>query len=161
MTLELPQLKWDMRLLNKAKEVASWSKDPSTQVGAVIYDEFRRPVSEGYNGLPADVDWGVDEEILLQDRDFKLINGLHAEENAIYFSTRLDLRGCTIYTYPFMPCAHCASALVQKKIKRVVSFKNNVIRWAANMEQARKTFAKARYGVELVEYDNEELSKKV
>jgi len=151
---DLDVLKWDMRMLNKAK-------DPSTKVGACIYDPDRRPVSEGYNGLPADVDWGVDEEILLQDRDFKLINGLHAEENAIYFSTRLDLRGCTIYTYPFMPCAHCASALVQKKIKRVVSFKNNIIRWAANMEQARKTFAKARYGVELVEYDNEELAKKV
>lgn len=157
--LDLPQLKWDMRFLRIAQEVSTWSKDPSTQVGACIYDKHRRPVSQGYNGLPADSD--EDETIIFADRELKLMKCLHAEENAIFFRNKRTLKGCTIYTYPFMPCAHCASALVQMKIKRVVSFKNNIVRWAKNMEEARNTFRKARYGVELVEYDNEELARKV
>lgn len=157
--LDLDVLKWDMRFLRIAKEVSTWSKDPSTQVGACIYDKHRRPVSQGYNGLPGDSD--EDERIIFADRNLKLLKGLHAEENAIFFKNRRNLKGCTIYTYPFMPCAHCASALVQMKIKRVVSFKNNIVRWAENMEHARETFRKARYGVELVEYSNDELEKRI
>ena len=34
--------KWDMRFLGMANLVGSWSKDPSTQVGACIVDERNR-----------------------------------------------------------------------------------------------------------------------
>ena len=34
--------KWDKRYLALAKEVASWSKDPSTQVGAVTVGNKKR-----------------------------------------------------------------------------------------------------------------------
>lgn len=44
--------KWNMRFLEMAKMVGSWSKDPSTQVGAVIVDDDRRVISLGYNGFP-------------------------------------------------------------------------------------------------------------
>ena len=40
---------WDNYFINIADEVATRSKDPSTQVGAVIVDENHRPVSFGYN----------------------------------------------------------------------------------------------------------------
>lgn len=43
---------WPQRFLELAQLVASWSKDPSTQVGAVIVDANRRVVSLGYNGPP-------------------------------------------------------------------------------------------------------------
>ncbi len=42
---------WDEYFINIADEVATRSKDPSTQVGAVIVDKKHRPVSFGYNGF--------------------------------------------------------------------------------------------------------------
>ena len=44
--------KWDSRFMDLARLVASWSKDPSTQVGAVIVDQDKRIVSTGVNGFP-------------------------------------------------------------------------------------------------------------
>ena len=45
--------KWDRRFLRLAREVASWSKDPSTKVGAVLVDPLDNTiVSLGYNGFP-------------------------------------------------------------------------------------------------------------
>jgi dCMP deaminase len=41
----------DEYFINIAEEVATRSKDPSTQVGAVIVDKNHRPVSFGYNGF--------------------------------------------------------------------------------------------------------------
>ena len=41
----------DNYFINIADEVATRSKDPSTQVGAVIVDEKHRPISFGYNGF--------------------------------------------------------------------------------------------------------------
>jgi dCMP deaminase len=38
-------LDWDNYFINIAGEVATRSKDPSTQVGAVIVDKKHRPVS--------------------------------------------------------------------------------------------------------------------
>ncbi|MBO0217682.1 cell division protein DedD, partial [Vibrio sp. Vb2880] len=43
--------KWAKRLYQMAELVASWSKDPSTQVGAVITKQ-NRIVSVGFNGYP-------------------------------------------------------------------------------------------------------------
>ena len=47
--------KWDYRFLELCKLVSSWSKDPSTKVGAVIVDQDKRVVSLGYNGFPKGV----------------------------------------------------------------------------------------------------------
>ena len=43
--------KWDIRFLEMAKLVASWSKDPSTQVGAIAV-RYRKVIAQGYNGFP-------------------------------------------------------------------------------------------------------------
>ena len=44
--------KWDKRYLALAKEVASWSKDPSTQVGAITVGNKKEVLSQGFNGFP-------------------------------------------------------------------------------------------------------------
>ena len=56
---------WDSRFLRIAQEVSTWSKDPSTKVGAVIVDNRNRVVSMGYNGFPQRV---ADDE-RLDDRE--------------------------------------------------------------------------------------------
>ena len=45
---------WDRRFMELAAFYARWSKDPSTQVGAVI-TRGKQQVSQGYNGFPAGV----------------------------------------------------------------------------------------------------------
>ena len=84
--------KWDRRFLDLAAGMATWSKDMSTQVGAIIVDRDQRIVSSGYNGFPRGV---VDSIERYQDRDTKYRMVVHAEINAILFATR-DLTGGTI-----------------------------------------------------------------
>ena len=121
---------WDRRFLAMAKLIASWSKDPSTQVGCVITDPCYRIVAAGFNGFPRGV---KDTEARLNNREFKYKFTQHAERNAISFAVR-DLTGCTAYTYPLPPCAQCAGALIQAGVTRVVSLplSKNHERWQAD-----------------------------
>lgn len=134
---------WDARFLELAALAATWSKDPSTKVGAVI-TRGKFVVSLGFNGHPAGVD---DSDARLLDRETKYRTIIHAEINAI-LSARQPLDGCTLYVVPFMPCSNCGAVIVQSGIKRVVTLENKNERWAESFEVTRTIFAEA--GVELV-----------
>lgn len=130
--------KWDQRFLDMAKLVASWSKDPSTQVGAVIVDADNRIVSTGFNGFARKV---ADDTV---NRDIKLLRTIHAEDNALLFARR-DVSGMTIYvTHP--PCARCAAKIIQSGISKVlypypgVTF---LARWHDDIDQANSMFREA------------------
>lgn len=131
--------KWDNRFIELAKLVGSWSKDPSTQVGAVIVDDDHVVVSLGYNGFPRGV---KDSEDRLLDREKKYDIIVHAEVNALAFATR-PVKGCTLYTWPFEPCSRCAGLIIQSGIKRVVSVVPNDERWKKNFIIARQLFNEA------------------
>jgi dCMP deaminase len=134
---------WDSRFLELAKLVSTWSKDPSTQVGAVITrDKF--VVSLGFNGHPKGV---ADTAERLENREVKYRTIIHAEINAI-LTAKQGLDDCTIYLWPFMPCSQCGSAIVQAGIKRVVAPKSDNDRWVESFAFTTQMFAEA--GVELV-----------
>ena len=128
--------KWDERFLGLAKVVGSWSKDPSTQVGAVIVDDNNRIISIGFNGFPKGV---KDSEERLLDRELKYDIVIHAEANALSFANR-SVEGCTMYTYPFQPCSRCAGLIIQSEIKRVVSVIHPDKRWEKSFQIARQLF---------------------
>jgi dCMP deaminase len=110
--------KWDIRFLKLAREVSTWSKDPSTQTGAVIVDrESHRVVSLGYNGFPAKF---PDLYTALNDREQKLAYTIHAEVNAV-LQAREPVKGFTLYCYPWPPCSDCAKVLVQAGVSRVIA----------------------------------------
>ena len=75
--------KWDYRFIKLAKEIASWSKDPSTKVGAIAVND-KRIIATGYNGFPKGIE---DSNNRLSDRDTKLAFMVHAEKNLIYNAT--------------------------------------------------------------------------
>lgn len=133
--------KWDHRMLALVGLVATWSKDPSTGVGAVIVDGKNRIVSVGFNGFPRAVS---DSDEALFDRDEKLRRTIHAEENALLFASR-QVEGCTIYvTHP--PCARCAAKLIQSGLARVVApapAEGFSARWADDMRSASAMFQEA------------------
>lgn len=141
-TLSLQE--WAMGM---AKHVAKLSKDPSTKVGAVIFDDKRRLVSAGYNGFARGVQ---DKASRLNDRDTKLKLTLHAEKNAILFATA-PLEGCTIVvTHPC--CAQCAAQIIQAGIKHVIWTKPDtrfMTRWGTDLILTRAQFKEAE--VEVIE----------
>ena len=109
--------KWDFRFLALAEHISGWSKDPSTQVGAVItHTRSKRVVSMGFNGLPAGVE---DTDDRLADRETKYEMVVHAEQNALMFAGD-RAEGCTLYVHPLPPCARCAVMVIQAGIIRVV-----------------------------------------
>ncbi len=109
--------KWDMRFLELAEHISRWSKDPSTQVGAVItHTRSKRVLSMGFNGFPAGVE---DTEERLTDRGTKYEMVVHAEQNALMFAGE-RAEGATLYVHPLPPCARCAVLIIQSGIKRVV-----------------------------------------
>ena len=81
--------KWDIRFLQLAHEVATWSKDPSVQVGAVIIDHERKPVSFGYNGFPSGI---PDDDTSLENDEVRRDLMVHAEMNAILQAERYKLK---------------------------------------------------------------------
>lgn len=139
--------KWNRRFIELAKLVATWSKDPSSQVGAVIVDEHRRIVSTGYNGFAVGVN-DLPERLNNRDVKYKII--LHAEENAIMFARR-DLTGCSLYVTNLPPCAHCASLIVQSGIKNVYAVCDEVPdRWKDSYELTCQVFREAGVSLQFV-----------
>lgn len=105
---------WDQRFLQMAALVATFSKDPSTQVGCVLVNKRNQILSLGFNGFPR----GAEDDHRLHDRPTKYKMVIHAEENAVLNATSL-LEGATAYlTHP--PCLHCSGVLKQVGISRVV-----------------------------------------
>jgi len=133
--------------MGMAKHVAKLSKDPSTQVGAVIFDEQRRFISAGYNGFARGV---ADTQERLEDRPTKYKLTLHAEKNAILFATA-PLDGATIVvTHPC--CAQCAAQIIQAGIKHVIYPTPDsafLDRWKDDLVLSEAQFKEA--GVEVLE----------
>lgn len=130
--------KWDLRFLELAKFISSWSLDPSTKVGAVITDTENRVVSVGYNGFPK----GIKDDDRLNNREVKYQIVVHGEINAIMFANK-SLENCTLYTYPFEPCPRCAGIIIQSGIKRIVAPFNTIDRWENDFKLSRQLFNEA------------------
>lgn len=109
-------LKWDTRFLELAKLVASWSKDPSTQTGAVIINKDRTIVSIGYNGFPRGM---YDNQTLYNNRETKYSRIIHAEMNAL-LNSKQQLNDCILYTWPLGPCDRCVVHFLQAGVTRFV-----------------------------------------
>ena len=135
---------WDQTFLALAQVIARRSKDPSSQVGAVIVDARRRVVSLGYNGYPS----GVEDTADTDPREIKLWKTIHAEENALLFAGR-SLEFCTLYV-THHPCPTCAAKIVQSGIRRVVYLRQPEFeeRWADQLDVSRSIFSQAGVSVE-------------
>jgi dCMP deaminase len=147
MPTEYDEHKWDLRFLEMAEMVAGWSKDPSSQVGAVIVRPDRTLASIGFNGFPQGL---PDDPELYLDRDYKIATVRHAEENAIGFAKDQSLKGHTIYVSGLPPCSTCASEIIQKGIARVVAHDRKVpLRWVQNMRWAAGNMLKVGIQIDL------------
>ncbi len=138
--------KWNKRYLDMAYLVASWSKDPSSKIGAVAVSPKGQVLSTGYNGFPRNIEDSYDR---LHDRELKYKYIVHAEMNAIYNATYngVSLDGSTLYVSGLPCCNQCALGIIQVGIKRVV-MEGDVTndRWAESWALTKQLFEEA--GVE-------------
>ncbi len=107
------------------------SKDPSTQVGAILVGPNHEPISFGYNGPPRKT------SDRLTSRESKLRRTLHAESNAIDFA-KTSLEGCTIYISA-PPCSQCTARIIQNGIFRAVFYPGDMgfrVRWAEDIAES-------------------------
>ncbi len=139
----LRQTKWDQFYIGMAKYMASASKDPSTQVGAVIVRRNNTIASVGYNGFPRGMS---DDPALYEDRPTKYSRVVHAEMNAI-LNAHGSVDGCTLYTSALPPCDRCAVFVVQAGISRVVYEQITdpalAERWAESLARTEDIFKEA------------------
>lgn len=149
--LDTPRLQhWAVGL---AEHVAELSKDPSSKVGAVIFDPKRRIISAGYNGFARGVE---DTKVRLTDRNTKYKLILHAEKNAIMFATAPTDNCTLVVTHPC--CAQCAALVIQAGISHVLWPQPNfdfVTRWADDLALTYQQFQEA--GVTVTEIENGEI----
>lgn len=113
-------LGWDEYFMGLAHLSAMRSKDPNTQVGAVIVDQKNRVVSIGYNGFPRGCSddtfsWNKSQEDFLDNKEAYVV---HAELNAI-LNAPSSVNGCRIFVSLF-PCNECAKAIIQSGIVEVI-----------------------------------------
>lgn len=108
---------WNLRMLDLAAHIAQWSKDPSTQVGALVVDKHRRILGTGYNGFPRNVE---DLRGRYEDRKTKYKLVVHAEANAILTAASVtSIAGCTLVSTLF-PCTECTKLIIQSGIRKVL-----------------------------------------
>ena len=113
---------WHNKYCRLAKEISTWSKDPSTQIGAVVVGEDGQILSQGFNGFPRGIN---DSEERLNNRERKYELVVHGEMNAIYNASLngVSLKDSTIYVYGLPTCNECAKGIIQVGIKKVVAMR--------------------------------------
>jgi len=115
-------LSWDEYFMSLAYLISQRSKDPNTQVGAVIVNSDNRVVGTGYNGFPNGcsddvLPWGKNDSENILNTKYPYV--VHAEANAIINSIGISLKDCTIFSI-LAPCNECTKLIIQSGIKKVI-----------------------------------------
>ena len=135
---------WGDRYTHLSKEISTWSKDPSTKVGAVVIGKDGQVLSQGYNGFPRRIR-DTEERWANKERKYELV--VHAEMNAIYNASLsgVSLRGATLYVYGLPICNECAKGIIQCGIKKVVAARPKIYNsdWDKSNKLAEELFSEA------------------
>jgi dCMP deaminase len=142
--------KWDKRFLDIAREISTWSKDPSRKIGAIAVRD-RKILATGYNGFPKGIE---DSKERYNHRETKYQYVVHAEMNCIYNAAEngISLKDSILYIYGLPVCGHCSLGIIQAGISRVVSLsKNTPDRWKEAIEKTHEIFKEANVKYEFTE----------
>jgi dCMP deaminase len=135
---------WGNKYIHLAKEISTWSKDPSTKVGAIVVGCDGQILSQGFNGFPRGIN---DSEDRLNNRERKYELVVHAEMNAIYNASLngVSLKDSTLYVYGLPICNECAKGIIQVGIKKVVAMRPKVYntKWDKSNKNAEAIFREA------------------
>jgi len=145
---------WGQKYMHLAKEISTWSKDPSTKVGAIVVGCDGQILSQGFNGFPRGIK-DSDERLNNRERKYELV--VHAEMNAIYNASLngVSLKDSTLYVYGLPICNECAKGIIQVGIKKVVAMRpvDYNTKWDESNKKAKNLFneAEVMYLIEVEE----------
>ena len=135
---------WRDRYLELAKQVSTWSKDPSRKIGAVAVGDKGQILAQGFNGFPRGI---LDSEERLNDRPTKYKYVVHAEMNVIFNASLngVSLNGADLYVYGLPICNECAKGIIQVGIKRVYILVDEDVPpiWVESWNNTRSMFMEA------------------
>ena len=133
-------IKWDKRFLELAQLVSTWSKDPSSKVGAVAVNDRHQVLAMGYNGFPRGI--ADDNRLNIREQKYEII--VHAEMNLVYNASYngVSLDGSTVYVTGLPVCSNCAKGLIQVGVKRIVMPYNEDLpeKWKQSFELSKSLF---------------------
>lgn len=136
---------WISKYINLAKEIASWSKDPSRRIGAVAVSGKGQVLATGYNGFPRGM---FDSPERYNDRSLKYKYVVHAEMNCIYNATYngVSLDGASLFVWGLPPCSECAKGIIQVGIKNVYySTKEDIPeQWLTSLQLTQEMFTEVK-----------------
>ncbi len=121
--------KWDVRFMEMAHLVASWSScyQENRQVGAVIVKD-KRILTTGYNGAPSGLVSCKEKGECLRKKlniasgtRHEICYAVHAEQNAIVQAAKMGIsvQDATLYV-THQPCSICTKIIINSGIKRVI-----------------------------------------
>ena len=135
-----------------AKETSTWSKDPSTKIGAIAVGRKGQILSTGYNGFARGI---KDTVYRYENREEKYKHVIHGEMNVIYNAclNGISLEDSTLYVYGLPVCSECANGIIQVGIKDVIIQCTNNIpdKWKDSFKLTRTKFNEA--GISMTIYD--------
>lgn len=146
------EIEWALRFKEVAEVIKGWSKDQSTQIGAVIADKDNTILSTGYNSFPRGIIDTIDER---QERPEKYFWMEHAERNALYNLARTGAcsKGATMYLTCDIPCADCSRGIINSGITRIWVVKTNMDPSKPWLESSIRSLAMFKEaGVDVVYY---------
>ena len=145
--------KWSERYLDLARAVSTWSKDPSTKIGAVAVGSQGQIISQGYNGFPRGI---IDSSERLEVKEEKYKFVVHGEMNCIYNAclNGLSLNNTTLYVSGLPVCSECAKGIIQVGIGTVITQYDTAKvnpNWAESNKLTKQLFNEAN--VNYLEFD--------
>lgn len=147
MMLDTGLTEWGNRYLSLAKEISTWSKDPSRKIGAVAVGSKGQILAQGYNGFPRGI---LDSADRYNDRPTKYKLVVHAEMNVIYNATfnGVSLDGARLFVYGLPVCSECAKGIIQVGIKAVTIYTDEIVPdiWTQSYETTHALFEEAGVG---------------
>lgn len=126
---------WDTYFMDIAFMVSTRSQCPRRHVGAVLV-QGKKLLGTAYNGAPMGVPdcseegcmIAEDYELVIHDgkeemvKKQRCIRTIHAEQNLLLFTDRIDREGSTVYVTD-EPCWTCANMLANSGITEVVFYR--------------------------------------
>ena len=140
-----------------AERISSWSKDPSTKIGAIAVGSKGQVLSQGYNGFLRSIE---DKPEYYEDRETKYKYVVHAEMNVIYNATYngVSLDGATLYVTGLPVCSDCAKGVIQVGIRRVVMKEQEIpLKWVKSWKITAGMFDQAMIDWEFINVCNSRL----
>jgi len=149
-------ISWDEYFMGIALLSAKRSKDPSTQVGACIVNQYNKIVGIGYNGFPIgcsddELPWARTAD---DNNETKYPYVVHAEANAILNSTK-DLHGARIYVALF-PCNECTKLIIQSGIKEIL-YLSDKYKETEKVQASKRMLQMAGVAYTQINFDNKKI----